>query len=107
VLLKHGIPLTKMAPDFLCRIFIRTAAGLRMLRMFAGSVADPVLIVSARRGVVCQDALEAALACIHKYLNSRSQFGKQNPAAPEACRRSGVWGNKAAFQAASANRRAR
>jgi hypothetical protein len=64
VLLKHGIPLTKMAPDFLCRIFIRTAAGLRMLRMFAGSVVDPFLIVSARRGVVCQDAPEAALACI-------------------------------------------
>ena len=64
MLLKHGIPLTKMAPDFLCRIFIRTAAGLRMLRMFAGSVVDPVLIVSARRGVACQDAPEAALACV-------------------------------------------
>jgi hypothetical protein len=49
MLLKHGIPLTKTAPDFLCRIFIRTAAGLRMLRMFAGSVVDPALIVSALR----------------------------------------------------------
>jgi len=38
-----------------------------MLRMFAGSVVDPALIVSALRGVVCQDTLEAALACVaHK-----------------------------------------
>jgi hypothetical protein len=61
MLLKHGIPLTKTAPDFLCRIFIGTSAGLRMLWMFAGSVGDPGLIVSALCGVVCQDALEAAL----------------------------------------------
>ena len=64
MLYKDGIPLTKTAPDFLCRVFARTAAGLRMLRMFAGSVVDPALIVSALRGVVCQDALEAALACV-------------------------------------------
>jgi len=60
---KDGIPLAKTAPDFLCRIFARTATGLRMLRMFAGAVVDPALIVSALRGAVCQDALEAALAC--------------------------------------------
>ncbi len=35
-----------------------------MLRMFAGSVVDPVLIVSPLRGVVCQDGLAAALACV-------------------------------------------
>ena len=35
-----------------------------MLRMFAGSVVDSALIVSALRRVVSQDALEAALACI-------------------------------------------
>jgi hypothetical protein len=64
MLYKDGIPLTKTAPDFLCRVFARTAAGLRMLRLFAGSVIDPALIVSALRGVVCQDALEAALACV-------------------------------------------
>jgi len=62
MLYKDAIPLTKTAPDFLCRVFARAAAGLRMLRMFAGSVVDPVLIVSALRGVVCQDDLEAALA---------------------------------------------
>jgi hypothetical protein len=40
-----------------------------MLRMFAGSVVDFALIVSALCGVVCQDTLEAALACIaHKSL---------------------------------------
>ena len=33
-----------------------------MLRMFAGSVVDSALIVSALRGVACQDAFEAALA---------------------------------------------
>jgi hypothetical protein len=33
-----------------------------MLWMFAGSVVDSALIVSALRRVVCQDALEAALA---------------------------------------------
>jgi len=64
MLSKHGIPLTKKAPDFLCRIFIRTAAGLRMLWMFTGSVVDLALIVPALRRVVCQDPLEAALACI-------------------------------------------
>jgi hypothetical protein len=69
MLLKNGIPLTKTPPNFLFRIFFRTAAGLRMLRMFAGSVVDSALIVSALRRVVCQDALEAALACIaHKSL---------------------------------------
>jgi hypothetical protein len=46
---KDGVPLTKAAPDFLCRLLARTAAGLRMLRMFAGSVVDPALIVSALR----------------------------------------------------------
>jgi hypothetical protein len=67
MLLKNGIPLTKTPANFLFRIFFRTAAGLRMLRMFAGSVVDSALIVSALRGVVCQDTLEAALACIaHK-----------------------------------------
>jgi hypothetical protein len=64
MLLKHGIPLTKTAPDFLCRIFIPTPAGLRMLRMFAGSVVGPVPSVSALRGVVCPHGPEAALACI-------------------------------------------
>jgi hypothetical protein len=64
MLYKDGIPLTKTAPDFLCCVFARSAAGLRMLRMFAGSVVDPALIVSALRGVVCQDAPEAALACV-------------------------------------------
>ena len=64
MLYKDGVPLTKTAPDFLCCVFARTAAGLRMLRMFAGSVVDLALIVSALRGVVCQDALEAALACV-------------------------------------------
>jgi len=67
MLYKDGIPLTKTARDFLCRIFARSAAGVWMLRMFAGSVVDPALVVSARRGVVCQDALEAPLACFaHK-----------------------------------------
>jgi hypothetical protein len=64
MLYKDGIPLTKTAQDFLCCVFARSAAGLRMLRMFAGSVVDPALIVSALRGVVCQDAPEAALACV-------------------------------------------
>jgi hypothetical protein len=44
-----------------------------MLRLFAGAAVDLALIVAALCRVVCQDALEAALACIHKYLNSRSQ----------------------------------
>ena len=35
-----------------------------MLWMFAGSVVDLALIVPALRRVVCQDPLEAALACI-------------------------------------------
>jgi hypothetical protein len=47
MLLKHGIPLTKTSPNFLCRIFIRTAAGLRMLRMFACSAVDLALTVGA------------------------------------------------------------
>jgi hypothetical protein len=62
LLLKDGIPLTKTPPNFLFRIFFRTAAGLRMLRMFAGSAVDSAVIVSALCRVACQDALEAALA---------------------------------------------
>jgi hypothetical protein len=46
-----------------------------MLRMFAGSVVDSALIVSALRGVVCQDTLEAALACIaHKSRSAPDSF---------------------------------
>ena len=62
MLLKNGIAPTKTPPNFLFWIFLRTATGLRMLRMFAGSVVNSALIVSALRGVACQDAFEAALA---------------------------------------------
>jgi len=79
MLLKHGIPLTKTAPVFLCRIFTRTSAGLRMLRMFASSVGDPAFTVSALCGVVCQDAFEAALGCIaHKFLRNLEEELRPN-----------------------------
>jgi len=39
-----------------------------MLRMFAGSVAHSALIVSALRGVVCQDALESPVGGVSMML---------------------------------------